>query len=132
MRGFDRATPWCRPRAGARSRVRRLREQAGVGTDAAAAWLRANRLTGEVPAVPDEALLPVLGPLWAAAVATARDEQAEASAAERATLVAAETAALDELAAAVARADAADAEVALLRGVVDGPRSPIGGRSIRA
>lgn len=95
--------------------VRALRERAKVSTDAASAWLRANRPTRDVPPVPTETLGRVLEPLWSAAVAVARDEQAEADATERAALVQAEADALTDLEAMTARAEAADAEVAELR-----------------
>ena len=95
--------------------VRALRERAKVSTDAASAWLRANRPTRDVPPVPTDALERVLLPLWSAAVAAARDEHAEADTAERAALVQAETDALTEVAVAISRAEAAEAEVAQLR-----------------
>lgn len=95
--------------------VRSLRERAGVSTDAAAGWLRANRPARDVPPVPTEVLARVLEPLWSAAITAARDEHAEADAAERAALVQAETDALTEVAAATSRAEAAEAEVAQLR-----------------
>ncbi len=95
--------------------VRALRERARVSTDAASEWLRTNRPTRDVPAVPSDVLARVLDPLWSAAVTAARDEQAEADATDRAALVQAETDALTELAAATSRAGAAEAEVAQLR-----------------
>lgn len=95
--------------------VRTLREQAGVSTDAAAEWLRANRPPREVSPAPADVLTRVLDPLWSAAVAVARDEQAEAAAAERNSLVQAEAEALADLAAAVSRAEAAEAAIAQLR-----------------
>lgn len=58
-----------------------------------------------MPPVPSEVLARVLDPLWSAAVAAARDEQAEADAAERAALVRAEAEALTELAATGAARD---------------------------
>jgi len=94
--------------------VRALRERAGVSTDAAAGWLRTNRPTRDVPPVPTETLGRVLEPLWSAAVAAARDEQAEADATERAALVAAEADALTDLEAMTVRAEAADAELATM------------------
>lgn len=95
--------------------VRSLRERAGVSTDAAGEWLRTNRPARDVSPVPADALARVLDPLWSAAVAAARDEHAEADAAERAALVQAEADALAELAAAITRAEAAEAETAQLR-----------------
>ena len=95
--------------------VRALRERAKVSTDAASAWLRTNRPTRDVPPVPADALERVLQPLWSAAVAAARDEHAEFDATERATLIQAETDALTEVATAISRAEAAEAEVAQLR-----------------
>ena len=95
--------------------MRALRERARVSTGAASEWLRTNRPTRDVPAVPSDVLARVLDPLWSAAVTAARDEQAEADATERAALVQAEADALTELAAATSRAGAADAEVAQLR-----------------
>lgn len=95
--------------------VRSLRERAGVSTDAAGEWLRTNRPARDVSPVPADVLVRVLDPLWSAAVAAARDEQAETAAAERAALVQAEADALAELAAAITRAEAAEAEAAQLR-----------------
>ena len=95
--------------------VRALRERARVSTDAASEWLRTNRPTRDVSPVPTDVLARVLDPLWSAAVAAARDEQAEADAAERAALVQAEADALTDLAAATSRAEAAEAETARLR-----------------
>lgn len=95
--------------------VRSLRERARVSTDAASEWLRTNRPTRDVSPVPAEVLSPVLDPLWSAAVAVARDEQAETDAAERAALVQAEADALTELAAMAARAAEAEAEIEQLR-----------------
>ena len=95
--------------------VRSLRERAKVSTDAASEWLRTNRPARDVSPVPTEVLAPVLDPLWSAAVAAARDEQAETGAAERAVLVQAEADALAELAAMTARAEAAEAEIEQLR-----------------
>lgn len=95
--------------------VRSLRERAKVSTDAASEWLRTNRPARDVSPVPAEVLAPVLDPLWSAAVAVARDEQAETDAAERAALVQAEADALTELAAMTARAEAAEAEIEELR-----------------
>lgn len=90
--------------------VRALRERARVSTDAASEWLRTNRPTRYVPPAPADVLARVLEPLWSAAVAVARDEQAEAGAADRDALVQAEAAALTELAGALSRADSAEAE----------------------
>jgi len=95
--------------------VRTLRERAGVSTDAAGEWLRANRPARDVSPAPADVLTRVLDPLWSAAVAVARDEQAEATAAERDVLVRAEAEALADLAAAVSRAEAAEAEITQLR-----------------
>src|SRR5271166_1601489 len=95
--------------------VRTLREQARVSTDAASEWLRTNRPARDISPVPTDVLARVLDPLWSAAVAAARDEQAEANATERAALVQAEADALAELAAANSRANAADTEIAELR-----------------
>jgi uncharacterized protein YhaN len=95
--------------------VRALRERAKVSTDAASAWLRTNRPTRDIPPVPTDALERVLEPLWSAAVAAARDEHAEADTAERAALIQAETDALTGMAAAISRAEAAEAEMAQLR-----------------
>lgn len=95
--------------------VRALRERAGVSTDAAGEWLRANRPARDVSPAPADVLTRVLDPLWSAAVAVARDEQAEATAAERDVLVQAEAEALADLAAAVSRAEAAEAEITQLR-----------------
>ncbi len=95
--------------------VRSLRDRARVGTDAASEWLRTNRPTRDVPPVPAEELERVLEPLWSAAVAAARDEQAEADAGDRATLVAAEAAALTELTAAISRAEEAEDHAERLR-----------------
>lgn len=95
--------------------VRALRERARVSTDAASEWLRTNRPARDVSPVPTETLARVLDPLWSAAVAAARDEQAEADAAERAVLVQAEADALAELAAATVRAEAAEDDAAQLR-----------------
>lgn len=95
--------------------VRALRERARVSTDAASQWLRTNRPTRDVSPVPTDVLARVLDPLWSAAVAAARDEQAETDAAERAALVQAEAEALADLAAATTRAEAAEAQTAQLR-----------------
>lgn len=95
--------------------VRSLRERARVSTDAASEWLRTNRPARDVSPVPADVLGRVLDPLWSAAVAAARDEHAESEAAERAALVRAEADALAEVAAASARAEAADAQTAQLR-----------------
>jgi len=95
--------------------VRSLRERARVSTDAASEWLRTNRPARDVPPVPTEVLARVFDPLWSAAVAAARDEQAEADAAERAALVAAEADALTDLAAATSRAETAEAQTVQLR-----------------
>lgn len=95
--------------------VRSLRERASVSTDAAAAWLRTNRPTRNVPPVPSDVLARVLDPLWSAAITAARDEHAESDAAERAALIQAETDALTEVAAAISRAEATEAEVTQLR-----------------
>ena len=94
--------------------VRALRERARVSTDAASEWLRTNRPARDVSPVPPDVLARVFDPLWSAAVVAARDEQAEADAAERATLVQAEADALTDLAAATSRAEAAEAETARL------------------
>ncbi|WP_205411892.1 hypothetical protein, partial [Mycobacterium persicum] len=88
--------------------VRALRERARVSTDAASEWLRTNRATRDVSPVPADVLARVLDPLWSAAVAAARDEQAEADAAERAALVTAEADALTDLATATSRAETAE------------------------
>ena len=95
--------------------VRALRERARVSTDAASEWLRTNRPNRDVSPVPSDVLARVLDPLWSAAVAAARDEQAEADAAERAALVQAEADALTDLTAATSRAEAAQAETTQLR-----------------
>lgn len=95
--------------------VRSLRERARVSTDAAGEWLRTNRPARDVSPVPTDVLVRVLDPLWSAAVAAARDEQAETDAAERAALVGAEADALTELAAAITRAETAEADAAQLR-----------------
>ena len=95
--------------------MRALRERARVSTDAASEWLRTNRPTRDVPAIPGEVLARVLDPLWSAAVTAARDEQAEADATDRAALVQAETDALNELTATTSRAEAAEADAAQLR-----------------
>lgn len=95
--------------------VRSLRGRAGVSTAAASEWLRTNRPTRDVPPVPAEELARVLEPLWSAAVAAARDEQAEADAGDRAALVAAEAATLTDLAAAISRAEEAEARIEQLR-----------------
>jgi hypothetical protein len=94
--------------------VRALRERARVSTDAASEWLRTNRPTRDVSPVPADVLARVLDPLWSAAVAAARDEQAETDAAERAALIRAEADALTDLAAATARAETAEAQTAQL------------------
>lgn len=94
--------------------VRSLRERARVGTDTAREWLVRNRPASGVPEVPADALVPVLGPLWAAAFGAARDELAEEAAAERAALTASEADALEEAAVQRARAEQAEAEVARL------------------
>lgn len=95
--------------------VRALRERAQVSTDAAAAWLRANRPARAVTPAPADVLARVFDPLWTAAVTAARDEQAEANAADRAALVQAEADALGEVAEVRARAEAAEAETVQLR-----------------
>ena len=95
--------------------VRTLRERAGVSTDAAAEWLRTNRPARDVSPPPADVLTRVLEPLWSAAVAVARDEQAEVGATERAALVQAEADALAELAAQIERAAAAEADSLQLR-----------------
>lgn len=95
--------------------VRALRERARVSTDAASEWLRANRPARDVTPVPADVLGRLLDPLWSAAVSAARDEQAEADAAERAELVAAEADALAEVAAVTTRAEEAEAGAAALR-----------------
>ncbi len=95
--------------------VRALRERARVSTDAASEWLRANRPARDVTPVPADVLGRLLDPLWSAAVSAARDEQAEAGAAERAELVAAEADALAEVAAVTTRAEEAEADAAALR-----------------
>lgn len=84
--------------------VRALRERAWVSTDGAGEWLRANRPARDVSPVPADVLARLLDPLWSAAVTAARDEQADADAAERAVLVQAE---LDTLTARLAAAEAA-------------------------
>ena len=99
--------------------VRSLRERAKVSTDAASEWLRTNRPARDVSPVPTEVLAPVLDPLWSAAVAAARDEQAETDAAERAVLVQAEADALTELAVTVTRLEAAEKAVDQLRAKLD-------------
>ena len=99
--------------------VRSLRERAKVSTDAASEWLRTNRPARDVSPVPAEVLAPVLDPLWSAAVAAARDEQAETDAAERAVLVQAEADALTELAFTVTRLEAAENAVDQLRAKLD-------------
>ena len=104
----------CRWRASP-SRCVPLRERARVSTDAASEWLRANRPARDVSPVPAEVLARVLDPLWSAAVTAARDEQAEAEAAERAALVQAEADALSAAAAETARAEDAEAQIAQLR-----------------
>lgn len=95
--------------------VRALRERAGVSTDAAAEWLRTNRPARDVSPPPADVLIRVLEPLWSAAVAVARDEQAEATAADRDALVQAEAEALTELSASAVRVVALEAEVEQLR-----------------
>jgi hypothetical protein len=95
--------------------VRALRERAGVSTDAAAEWLRVNRPVRDVSPPPADVLSRVLEPLWSAAVAVARDEQEEATAADRDALVQAEAEALTELSASVARVAELEAEVARIR-----------------
>jgi hypothetical protein len=95
--------------------VRALRERARVSTDAASEWLRTNRPARDASPVPADVLARVLDPLWPAAVAAARDEQAEADAAERAALVRAEADALTDLATATSRAETAEAQTAQLR-----------------
>lgn len=95
--------------------VRALRERARVSTDAASEWLRTNRPARDVSPVPADVLARLLDPLWSAAVAAARDEQAEADAAERAALVRAEADALTDLATATSRAQTAEAHTAQLR-----------------
>jgi len=99
--------------------VRALRERAKVSTDAASAWLRDHRPSRDVPPVPSETLGRVLEPLWSAAVAAARDEQAEADATERAALVAAEADALTDLEAMTVRAETAEAELKGIRRELD-------------
>lgn len=99
--------------------VRSLRERARVSTDAASEWLRTNRPARDVSPVPTDVLERVLDPLWSAAVAAARDEQAETDAAERAALVAAEAAALTDLAAATAHAEELGAQTTQLRRELD-------------
>lgn len=54
--------------------VRRMKERAGVSTDAAAAWLRTNRPAAEAPAVPDD----FARTLWPLAFTAARDVAVEA------------------------------------------------------
>ena len=95
--------------------VRALRERAGVSTDAAAEWLRTNRPARDVSPAPTDVLTRVLEPLWSAAVAVARDEQAEAVAADRDALVQAEAEALTALAGATSRIGDLEAEVAQVR-----------------
>ncbi|MBD0021074.1 hypothetical protein GII33_09035 [Gordonia pseudamarae] len=93
---------------GRRPGVRALRERAGVSTNAAAAWLKTHApATVSAPEVPEDQLSSLLKPLWAAAVAAASEDTAEAHAAEVAALTEAETHAL-------ARADEAEARVAEL------------------
>lgn len=114
--------------------VRTLRERAGVSTDAAAEWLRTNRPARDVSPPPADVLTRVLEPLWSAAVAVARDEQAEAGATERAALVQAEADALAELAAQIERAAAAEADSLQLRrelSDLDACRSAAGDRPRR-
>ncbi|QDQ99493.1 hypothetical protein FO059_18000 (plasmid) [Tomitella fengzijianii] len=105
--------------------VRSLREKARVGTDAAREWLVRNRPAAEVPEVPADALVPVLGPLWSAAVTAARDELAETTAAERAALVGAEADALAEAATQRSRAEQAEAEVARLAAELDAAQTAV-------
>ncbi|WP_182348763.1 hypothetical protein [Tomitella gaofuii] len=99
--------------------VRSLRERARVGTDAAREWLVRNRPVSDVPDVPAEALVPVLGPLWSAAIGAAREELAEEAAAERAAMTTAEAEALEEAAAQQSRAETAEAEVGRLAGEIE-------------
>ncbi|ARV85384.1 hypothetical protein BWK49_28545 (plasmid) [Mycobacterium intracellulare subsp. chimaera] len=99
--------------------VRSLRERARVSTDAASEWLRTNRPARDVSPVPTDVLKRVLDPLWSAAMAAARDEHAEADAAERAALVAAEADALTDLTAATAHAEELQAQTTQLRRDID-------------
>lgn len=99
--------------------VRSLRARAGVGTDAARQWLATNRPQRDITPAPTEVLAPVLQPLWAAAVAAARDEQAEAHAAEHTALIEAEATALSAADAQKARADEAEGATTALRLEVD-------------
>lgn len=73
-----------------RSRSGRCGNAPGVSTGAAAEWLRVNRSVQEVSPGPGRRLTRVLDPRCSAAGALARDEQAEATAAERDALVQAE------------------------------------------
>lgn len=97
---------------GRRVTVRALRERAGCSTEAARVWLKANRPGPATIPVPADALAPILEPLWAAALAAARDEIGERVDADRAVAVDAEAAALDQAATHAERADVAEAAVA--------------------
>ncbi|GAB88147.1 DNA-binding protein [Gordonia rhizosphera] len=112
--------------------VRALREEAGVGTDAAREWLAKNRPARDVPTVPTEVLAPVFAPLWSAAVAAARDENAESVAAEREALLTAEAAALQSAEQAIARADAADARITTLTAELEKLRTDLAASIDRA
>jgi hypothetical protein len=91
--------------------VRSLRDRASVGTDAAREWLATNRPNSAITPPPTEALAGILEPLWAAAVAAARDESSESHAAELAAHITSEADALTDLEALRARAAAAEAEL---------------------
>lgn len=106
--------------------VRALRERARVSTEAARLFLAANRPSREVTAAPNRLFDDLNATLWAAAVAAARDEDAEVRDAERAALVAAEADAHNRVDAVVvdrnaqgARADQAEADIAALRTQLD-------------
>lgn len=67
---------------GRRPSVRALRERARTSTDAAATWLKTRAPKRQPPEIPAESLVPVLAPLWAAAVdaaARALHEEHEAA-----------------------------------------------------
>lgn len=77
--------------------VRSLRTEAGVSTNDAAAWLRANRAAEATPDVPADELAGTVAALWAVAVSTARDELRTQSGNREAELVDAEARALADV-----------------------------------
>ncbi|MFT3715656.1 MAG: hypothetical protein QM774_06835 [Gordonia sp. (in: high G+C Gram-positive bacteria)] len=93
--------------------VRALREEAGVSSAAAAAWLKAKRESDLAADVPD-GLMAYLKPLWERALATARDTVAQAHADELLALADERDSALESAKIAQGRAAEASGKAAQL------------------